>query len=400
MSEANQIQSLKILVVDDDELMLDQVSLTLDKLGIDEVALMSNGADALAAVKNGGRFDVVFLDLNMPEMDGIEVMRKLAEYEYAGSVALFSAEDFRILKTAESLAGAHDLNILGTLSKPVTVNSVIDLFSRFNNHLPKQASKPVEKFTREQVLAAIEANQIQPYYQPKVRATDHKLVSAEVLARWIVPNGEIITPSAFIPVAEESGIIDRLTTALFEQAMTAFGQWLQSGLAFSLGFNISADNLDRVDFPEKLSNIASQYGVQPRQIELEVTESRLMENLTTCLDVLTRLRLKGFGLSIDDFGTGYSSMAQLNQVPFTELKIDRAFVQGARVDPAALAILEASVELAKKLDMTVVAEGVEDEFESEMVNRLGCDIIQGYFIARPMPAEDFERWARNHFKDN
>ena len=381
-----------MLVVDDDELMLHQVAITLDKLGVDEVTTLSGGVDALRAVKHGGLFDVIFLDLNMPEMDGIEVMRNLAELNYSGSVALFSAEDFRILKTAESLAGAHDLNILGTLTKPVTVNSVLDLFSRLNSHSPRLASKPVKKVTSEQLLNAINAQQIQPFFQPKVKATDKEIVSAEVLARWITPEGGIIPPVAFISVAEESGIIDQLTISLFELAMQSFGQWLKSGLQFSLGFNISADNLEQVELPEKLSSIASNHGVKPNQIELEVTESRLMENLTTCLDVLTRLRLKGFGLSIDDFGTGYSSMAQLNQVPFTELKIDRAFVQGARVDPAALAILEASVELAKKLDMTVVAEGVEDKFECEMVTRLGCDLIQGYYIAKPMSADDFHQW--------
>lgn len=393
MSGTSQFQELKILVVDDDELMLQQVSITLDKLGIDSVSLTTSGSDALIMVQQGHSFDVIFLDLNMPEMDGIEVMRNLAEVEYSGSVALFSGEDFRILKSAENLASAHDLNVLGTLSKPVTVNSILDLLNRISSNATRASFQPTVQVTESELLTALQDGQITPYFQPKVKSESRRLVSAEVLARWITPENKVILPNAFITVAEEKGLIDLLTTRLFEAAMSYFGDWMKEGLSFSLGFNISSDNLQQVDLPEKLSQIANRFGVKSQQIELEITESRLMENLTTCLDVLTRFRLKGFGLSIDDFGTGYSSMAQLNQVPFTELKIDRAFVQGARVDPAALAILEASVELAKKLNMTVVAEGVEDEFEAEMVARLGCDIIQGYYIAKPMSAEDFYQWC-------
>jgi len=391
----SEFQSLNVLVVDDDDLMLHQIQLTLNKVGINDISLLNNGTSALETITSGNWFDIIFLDLNMPQMDGIEVMRNLAVFNYTGAVALFSGEDFRILKTAESLASAHNLNVIGTLSKPVTVDSIQALLEKYKPHQQKAKHLPVERVDTKALLQAILDNQIQPFFQPKVNTSELKIVSAEVLARWIHPEKGIIPPIAFIPVAEETGLIDRLTLVLFESSMRIFSKLLNLGYQFSLGINISADNLERVDLPERLFKLASAHGIEPQQIELEITESRLMENITTCLDVLTRLRLKGFGLSIDDFGTGYSSMAQLNQVPFTELKIDQAFVHGASDDPAASAILEASVELAKKLKMTIVAEGVEDQADCDKVTQLGCDLIQGYYISKPLSAEDFELWLEN-----
>ena len=152
------------------------------------------------------------------------------------------------------------------------------------------------------------------------------------------------------------------------------------------------DDLDQLDLPEEFERIVCHAGVQPHQITLELTESRLMENLTVSLEILTRLRLKGFGLSIDDFGTGFSTMENLKQLPVTELKVDRAFVNGATKDEAARAILGSSIQLGKIFRLNLVAEGVEKQQDWDLIASSGCDEVQGYFIAKPMAAKEFIEW--------
>ena len=150
--------------------------------------------------------------------------------------------------------------------------------------------------------------------------------------------------------------------------------------------------MNDLDWPDAMAAMVESAGLQPNSITFEITESRLMEHIVVALDILSRLSLKRFNLSIDDFGTGYSSMEQLQRIPFSELKIDRAFVRGAGEDASARAILESSVLLARNLDMKVVAEGVETDEDWNVVAELGCDQVQGYYVARPMPADQLHKW--------
>ena len=168
--------------------------------------------------------------------------------------------------------------------------------------------------------------------------------------------------------------------------------WLEQGLELKIAINLSVDNLDDLSLLEKLVSRTANAGIAVKNIVLEVTESRLMADIAKPLEILTRLRMKGIDLSIDDFGTGHSSLEQLKRIPFTELKIDRAFVDGAARDPATRAILESAVDLAKKLNMSIVAEGVEKREDWDLVAELGCDLVQGYFVAKPMPGDEISGW--------
>ncbi len=383
---------LRLLVIDDDDFMLDLVSATLERLGAAGITTCHNGREALAALDDGGSFDVLMVDLNMPGMDGIELLRNLAARRFPGGILLFSGEDARILRTARNLAASHNLTVLGALEKPVSIEVLRD---RLSTYRPAPRTSPVSEtdaVTPEAISAAIEQQAFVPFFQPKVAVRGGRVVSLEVLARWPHPTFGFVPPVKFIPVAEEHGLIERLTDSLFGQAFRRLGAWRDQGRELTAGLNLSVESLYDVELPEKMAAMAQACGLPCSAVEFEVTESRLMAHLTTALDVLTRLRLKGFGLSIDDFGTGYSSMAQLANVPFTELKIDRAFVHGATHDTAARAILESSIELGKKLDMVVVAEGVEDRADWDLVAQAGCDLAQGYFIARPMSGPEFDAW--------
>ena len=396
MSNILNFNSLRILVIDDDEFMLDVVTIALKRLSTTNVTTCTSGHSALEKIDAGMMFDVAMVDLNMPIMDGVEVLRNLAIRKFSGGILLFSGEDGRILKTAESLASAHNLNVLGALHKPVAFEELQVKLATYHPKDMQNIRTTPDLVCPEELRRAIANREIVPFFQPKVNVTEKRMVSAEVLARWVHPERGIIPPIAFIPVAEEHLLIDELTQVLYEQSVVLLARWIAEGDDFSISVNISADSLSRVGLPEQLARILAGNELDCNHIDLEVTESKLMLNMTTALDVLTRLRLKGFGLSIDDFGTGYSSMSQLSNIPFTELKIDRAFVHGAGTDSAARAILESSAALAKKLNMTIVAEGVEDQNDWDVVTSVGCDLVQGYFIAKPMAADKFEHWFHNH----
>jgi EAL domain-containing protein (putative c-di-GMP-specific phosphodiesterase class I) len=183
-----------------------------------------------------------------------------------------------------------------------------------------------------------------------------------------------------------------MTKIILEKSAAQLRKWYNQGHQLKLAVNVSMDNLNQLNLPEEFEAIVQAVGVRPSQFILELTETRLMENLTVSLEILTRLRLKGFGLSIDDFGTGFSTMENLKQLPFTELKVDRAFVNGAVQDEAARAILSSSIQLGKIFHLNLVAEGVETQQDWDLIAESGCDEIQGYFIAQPMPPDQFIEW--------
>jgi EAL domain-containing protein (putative c-di-GMP-specific phosphodiesterase class I) len=202
----------------------------------------------------------------------------------------------------------------------------------------------------------------------------------------------LVFPDQFIGMAEQYGLIDDLTRAVLSQALPQARAWQDAGFSLRLAVNLSMDNLVSLSFLDYVVNLTTQAGVPPQQLVLEVTESRLMQDQRVSLEILTRLRLKRFRLSIDDFGTGNSSLAQLRDIPFDELKIDQSFVHGAWNNDTQRAMFDASVGLAKQLAMETVAEGVEDLADWNFLRQHHCDVAQGYFIARPMPPEDFPLW--------
>jgi EAL domain-containing protein (putative c-di-GMP-specific phosphodiesterase class I) len=390
---SDKLEFLRVLLVDDDEFVLDFVEDMLHGLGVKSVSRSLDGNAALAAVDGAIRpLQLLICDLNMPGMDGIEFLRHLADRGFEGGVILSSGSDKRVIKTVESLVQAHKLQFLGTLQKPVEEAALLTALINFTGLEPKANYGPIQELSPEEIRAGLDAGQMETFFQPKVTVADRRVVGAECLVRWRHPERGLIQPAAFISVAEEHGLIDDLTMAVFHKAMGHLKEWKRLGHDLKVSVNVSMDNLDRLDLPEVFADIVRQAGVETRRVILEMTESRLMSNIVTSLEIITRLRLKGFDLSIDDFGTGYSSMEKLKQLPFTELKVDRSFVCGATRDSAARAILESSVQLGHALGMSIVAEGAETQEDWDLLFAIGCDEVQGYFVARPMPAEEFIAW--------
>lgn len=384
---------MKILLIDDDPFVLKLLARQLRNLGFDEVISCECATDALAVLEAGaGALGLIFCDLQMPHMDGVEFVRQLARINYAGCLVLVSGEGERILQTAEKLARAHQLNVLGALNKPVTPEQLQQVLARC---APRNspASRVMRKtYGVDDLRFALNCRQLLNHYQPKVELGSGAVVGVEALVRWNHPQDGLVFPDQFISTAEENGLIDALTRTVLTNALRQARIWQDAGLHLHVAVNVSMDNLGSLEFPDSVARMAAQAGVLLEGLVLEVTESRLMTNPLASLDILARLRLKRIGLSIDDFGTGHSSLSQLRDIPFDELKVDRSFVHGASHDSSLRTIFEANLGMARQLGMTTVAEGVEDRDDWEYLRAAGCDIAQGYFIAKPMPAAKLAHW--------
>ena len=385
--------SISLMIVDDDYIMHRVATLMLNDLGISSVYNAMSGAAALEMLDSARRpIDVVICDLNMPGMDGVEFIRHLAKSDYEGSIILTSGEDIRILKTVEKLAIEHDLHVLGVLEKPVTPTKLGELLDSLDQIRQEGTMLMSEPFNVADLASAIDNGEMDTYFQPKVDIHSGEVVGVEALVRWNHPDFGVIRPSAFVPLAEDHGLIGGLTDKVCDRALEYAARLKSMGHGLNVAINISVDALTNLEWPDRMSRKIEESGLDAASISLEITESRLMGHLSVALDILSRLSLRRFNLSIDDFGTGYSSMEQLQRIPFAEFKIDRAFVHGAAREASARAILESSVLLAKKLDMKVVAEGVEDQEDWDLVAEVGCDQVQGYFVSRPLPFERLCRW--------
>lgn len=383
--------AVRILVLDDESFMLKLLSRILSNLGFTTVTLCDSGRAALERIAETGP-NLILLDLNMPEMDGIEFVRHLVERHYAGSLILISGEDERMLQTAEKLVQAHRISILGHVHKPVKPDELSALLEKWTPP-STNALGPVKKtYSADELRIAIENGQLINYYQPKVAVASGDVVGVETLVRWRHPTDGIIFPDQFIGIAEAAGLIDDLTRAVFAGAMTQAKVWQEAQLPLRIAVNVSMDNLASLNFLNFVTELTTKAGIAPQNVVLEVTETRLMQDTRAPLEILTRLRLKRFRLSIDDFGTGHSSLAQLRDIPFDELKIDQSFVHRAWADETLRAMYDASLSLARQLGMEVVAEGVEDRNDWDLLRSTGCDLAQGMFMSRPMMADDLPGW--------
>ncbi|WP_076603971.1 EAL domain-containing response regulator [Aromatoleum tolulyticum] len=383
---------MKILILDDDPILCKILAAQLSALQAGEVRCHARARDALARIAGGdGDIGLIFVDLRMPDVDGIEFMRELAGFGYRGGLVLISGEDPRILHTAERLAQAHQLRVLGALPKPVTSAQLRAVLDRCALRV-SASPRPARTFYAEELRRAIAAGELLNHYQPTVSFATGGVVGVESLVRWNHPDVGLLYPEEFVPLAEECGLIDELTQTVLHTALHDARCWHETGYGLQVAVNVSMDNLVALDFPEMVMHEVAASGLPPDRLVLEVTESRLMQNFVVALDIVTRLRLKRVLLSIDDFGTGHSSLIQLRDMPFNELKIDRGFVHGACEDHALRAIVDANLRLARSLGLRTVAEGVETREEWDLLRAHGCNFAQGWFVARAMPAHELPEW--------
>lgn len=229
------------------------------------------------------------------------------------------------------------------------------------------------------------------YYQPQFRTNDRKLRGVEALIRWKNDDGKMISPAVFIPIAEKSGTIVPIGTWVIEESLQAYAEWKRKyHYPLVMSLNISAIQYKQPDFIEQMLHLMEKYDVAPPEIELEITESVLIDDFTEVTEKLAVLRDIGIKISLDDFGTGYSSLSYLKGLPIDTLKIDKSFIDTVVTDENTRIITESIIYMVKKLGYETIAEGVETEEQYRYLNEIDCDNIQGYLLGKPMPSEKIE----------
>ena len=379
---------LRFLVVEDQGFQRWTVERMLRSIGAAEVYCAEDGRGALEIVRGAEPpVDVIVTDLNMPGMDGIEFIRHVGATGSQASFLLVSEQDPTLLESVAAMTEAYGVRLLQALRKPVTPAKLSAAISRYRKPAPPAAA--LRSFTLSEIDAGLRNDEFEPFFQAKVSLVTGKIDGAEALARWNHPMHGVVTPASFVHVLESNHKMDAITLAILDKSAANCRAWRKAGSAARVSVNVSLTSLSDVSLADRLEQEVLRHELQPADVILEVTETAATSYLAHVLENLSRLRMKGFGLSIDDYGTGYASMQQLARIPFTELKIDRSFVrQGVQGGPS-LAMLESSLEIARKLGIPAVAEGVSTERELRMLRELGCPLAQGNYLAEPLAPAGF-----------
>ena len=375
------IEKPGLFIFDDDASILQVVSDIAERADY-EVHATSDPRELVGRVAEL-RPSAVVLDLQMPGMDGIEVLRELADAEAEAGIILLSGMDERTLASAEGYGTARGLKIVATMQKPFVPEDLLA-------HLQGLRSTSTE-LSAADLQNAIMHEELIVHYQPTIRrfADGSWDISAmEALLRWEHPQRGIIYPEKFVHMAEESGMGSVMTDFVIRRGVEQLKGWQVARLDLGLRINISAGLIADLDFPDRLEATLREYEIDPSYLTLELTEVAMLGQNTEVFDIMTRLRVKNVNLAIDDFGIGYSSLTQLFAMPFNEMKIDKSLVMRIPESKEASIMVNALVDLAHKLNLTVCAEGVETEAALNFLASIGCDGAQGYFISHPIAAAE------------
>ncbi|WP_156521201.1 EAL domain-containing response regulator [Halothiobacillus diazotrophicus] len=386
------VHDLNLLIVEDDDFQRQMVMTMVRGLGVESITETANGRMALDIIRCGEArpFDIALCDLNMPEMDGMEFLRHLSIESHDIAIIITSALDGKLLASVGRMTKMYGIKLLGSIEKPILPSKLHELLAKHEHTetkwLPPQNAK---SYSLAEIQTGITLNQFEPYFQPKVSLSSGEIVGAAVLARWHHPQDGIIPPYAFIPHLEANRGINDLTFQILRKSAIAWRSLQRQGHEFTISVNLSLVSLDAPELADRITQIVRDQVIDPKHVVLEITESAAITDVLHALENLARLCMNGFALSIDDYGTGYSSLQQLTRVAFSELKIDQSFVKDLSENESSRIVVESCIDMAHKLSVSIVAEGVETLEDWDMLKRVGCDIAQGYLIAKPMNLSDF-----------
>ena len=387
-------KNINILVVEDDAFQRNIIVNMLRSLGVSLISEASNGHEALACIRNKNvkKIDLVLSDLKMPEMDGMEFLRSLGEEHNAIEIIILSSVDKKLLSTVDRISDIYKLNLLGAIEKPISLKQLKNILSKSGQIKSKANPSTSENeldFTLDEILDGMLQKQFTPYLQPKVDLRTGLIVGAEALARWIHPKHGVIAPYAFIEKLEAAKKIDDLTYIMLRETASIYDMLLKKNHSIHIAVNVSLVSLNDPKIAQRITSTVIDNGGDPKHFTLEITESTAMTDDPIPLENLARLSMNDFTLSVDDYGTGYSNLQQLTRINFGELKIDRSLVHGFANNEAMQIIVASNIEMAHKLNMKSVAEGIETKQDWEKLRKMGCDIGQGYYIEKPMNFIDF-----------
>jgi predicted signal transduction protein with EAL and GGDEF domain len=347
--------------------------LTLARLGGDEFAILLPNLKGIEGAISVAKRITEVLEPNA-EIDGNTIV-------VAGTlgIAMFPEHG----EGAEALLRRADIALY--VAKHIQSDfSIYD--PAYDTHSVKQLALKAE------LRAAIEGEQMVLFYQPKLDFKNGCVMSVEALIRWQHPQRGMIPPDQFIPLSEQRGLIGPLTEWVIKKALWQYNQWQQQGIHLQIAVNLSSRVLYDLSLPNKVERLLVAAKLPPSALSFEITEEATMVDPQRALDIMNRLNEMACMLAIDDFGTGYSSLGYLKRLPVAEIKIDRSFVMDMEASENDAKIVHATIDLAHNLGLKVVAEGVETEYALNMLNRLNCDYAQGYYLSRPIPADELIKW--------
>lgn len=374
----------KLLIIDDDLAVSSLFQDVAEEVGFEVIA--THCADQFFASLASFSPDLIIIDLMMPDMDGVEILRKLSEKNVDADIILSSGADEKVLRTAASVADGYGLKVRSILPKPLDLEMLKALLI---------GEDPIEdRITIDDLAYGIENNELVIFYQPKISfdsTGNIEIKEAEALVRWQHPRKGLVFPDQFIELAEQTDLIGPLTSKVIETSLAQINKWRSAGKDIKVAVNLAPQSLTDISLPDRIAAMAAKANVPCENLILEITERAAMDDSINVMDILTRFRLKNFCLSMDDFGTGYSSLRELYRMPFNELKIDRSFVSEISKSKDAKIIVQAVVGLAHNLGLSVCAEGVENKSELFFLQSIGCKKYQGYYFHKPMPADEFTK---------
>ena len=341
---------------------------------------------------------LILLDLMMPGMDGVELLRLLGERQCKAGIVLMSGINIRVIETAKKLARTLGLSVVGHLQKPFALPELkAVLGATAAEEMPDAyIADPEIAIPDQELRNAFEHNEFVLYYQPQMSIATGEVTGVEALTRWQHPKAGLIFPDHFISHIEALGLMDRFCWITVDRAMADVKQFADpDGKVPRLALNVSVSSLRDLKFPDTFMSLAREHDFPAENIAIEITESGLIE-FSLALDVLTRLRMRNIQLSIDDFGTGYSMMRQLQNVPAIELKIDKMFVQNMYSNHSDLVMVEKIIEMGHEMEMEVIAEGVETEDQFRLLREKGCDGVQGFLFSRALPPDELVGWLDSY----
>ena len=382
----------RILVADDSASIREYLVLMLMEQTQAEVVGVTDGLEAVELIESGFTPDLALLDLNMPRMDGVQLLRRLADMNFSCPVVIISGLSQQIIGTIEKLSKEYELNVIGTIGKPIDQLAVTDILERLQERKPDR--EIVDEIKTYEVLDALKKGQVEPWFQPQVELQRRKLVGFEVLCRIRHKRHGLMLPNTFMQTLEKSDLIRVVTFELFETALKNIQSLPVDQQNFTVSFNVSAKLFDNENFIDTLISLIQSSPIPNDRIVIEITETTVAQTPLKELEGTARLAIHGCGLSIDDFGSGEATLERLHALPFTELKIDQQYLPREKITEAQRALLESTINMARRLGMKVVVEGVESFQQWDLVQHLGCEMAQGFFIAAPMPFSDVSNWIR------
>lgn len=395
------IAHLNFLVAEADAVQRTALVEMLRNLGASRVTDVPDGHTALRYFQGGftPQADVAIIDLDLPGMDGLELIRNLATLDCATRLIVTGKQPANLMFSIETLAQVYGLELLGTIAKPVNPAKLEALLENYVPPRPAQERESGPRFSFNDIGAALQRREFEPFFQPKIELATGQVKGLEVFARWRHPEFGLLSPSSFIHALEEHNRIDFLDWSMIELSLERCRGLHDKGIPISISVNLAPETLAHPAFIRQITAALNRHRLMPDYVTFEMPESSVLNSDPNFIERLVRLRMMGFGLAIDDYGTGRSNLQLLARIPFSELKIDRSFVDGASKKLALGTVLKSCLGLAHNLDRMSVAVGVETRQDWDFLQGLGCTYAQGYHIANPMEASAFPGWLEDwrHF---